>query len=790
VRFIQPANKRDACLASQFWFDISKRENKVKQPQLRPLAAAIERVFLGATKMCTLTHKKPSKPASSHNERISLGELLPLGAVIAGMVLTTGNASAQSSRAPAAEVTLPNINVKGAQDVPDGVRGTATRVGKTLQDPHDIPQAVTTITNSLMEQQQVGSLREALRNVSGLTFNAAEGGRSGDNMNLRSFYTFGDLYLDGIRDTAQYNRETFNLEQIDVLRGAGAMLFGRGQAGGVINQVGKTPLRIDQYKFTGSVGTRDYQEATADLNKVFTPDTALRVNLMQRDEGNWRSNPATGTEAEIHRKGAAFSLALNQNTNNRFWLNHYYAETNDNPDYGINFDNATRAPNKRLPASTFWNIDRNFDKSETNVTTLVNEYRFSPQTQLRTQLRFGDYERSYWAKTPNVNTPPNALGGVGGNQVRASDYETVTLQSDFSTRFQAMGMKHEFLAGIEYLKEDSHRKGLQNFGTVAAPSYFPYAEAFAGAATDFTGKSYALYVQDTIEFIPKWKATLGVRRDQLDATYSSTTSPQLSYGENSYRSALSFHPTADTHYYLAWSDSFSPTADLYQLTVTPLPPERSNVVEVGAKWLLLNGDLALRAALYRATKVWERNADLESTAAVLTNKRRTNGFELEAAGRITDRWEVFAGLSLMDAKILEVAQNVNATTGVITSGNLEYVGKRARNTPRYTFNMWSTYQIAVPWKIGGGVEAKGDRQAFNPSGAGAVPTLNGAYHPNTAPSYVRWDAMAAYEQKNWALRLNIKNLFDKLYYDAVYDNGGFTVPGARRTVILTAEFKF
>lgn len=722
-----------------------------------------------------------------------LGGLLPLGAAIAGMAFTQGDACAQTAptiKPPAGEVTLPSVDVKSKQDIPDGVRATTSRAGKTLQDPHDIPQAITTITNSLMEQQQVGSLREALRNVSGLTFNAAEGGRSGDNMNLRSFYTFGDLYMDGIRDTAQYNRETFSLEQIDVLRGAGAMLFGRGQAGGVINLVSKTPLRFDQYKFTGSIGTYGYREATADLNKAFNADTALRVNLMQRDEGSWRSNPATGTEAEIHRRGAAFSLALNQNSNSRFWINHYYAETKDNPDYGITFDNATRAPNKQLPASYFWNIDRNFDKSETNVTTLVHEYQFSPQTQLRTQLRFGDYERSYWAKTPNTTTPPNALGGVGGNQVRASDYEITTLQSDFTTKFQALGMKHEFLAGLEYLKEDSHRKGLQNYGTVAAPSYFPYAEAVAGAATDFTGKSYALYVQDAVEFIPKWKVTLGIRRDQLDATYSSTTSPRLSYGENSYRGAISFHPNAETHYYIGWSDSFSPTADLYQLTVAPLPPERSDVIELGAKWLLFNGDLALRAALYRATKDWERNADLESTAAVLTKKRRTDGFELEAAGRITDNWEVFSGLALMDAKILEVAQNVSATTGVITSGNPEYVGKRARNTPRYTFNLWTTYKLAGPWKIGGGVETKGDRQAVNPSGAGAVPTLNGVYYPNTAPSYVRWDAMAVYAQKKWALRLNIKNLFNTVYYDAVYDNGGFTVPGPRRTVILSAESKF
>ncbi|HMM54984.1 MAG TPA: TonB-dependent receptor plug domain-containing protein, partial [Candidatus Desulfobacillus sp.] len=150
-------------------------------------------------------------------------------------------ALAQDKGAEAAK-ELPTVNVSADAEPPDGYRATTTRVGKVLQDPHDIPQAVTTVTSQLMEEQQVGSLKEAMRNVSGVSFNAAEGGRSGDNMNLRGFYTFGDMYLDGIRDTAQYNRETFNLEQVDVLRGAGAMLFGRGQAGGVINQVTKTPL--------------------------------------------------------------------------------------------------------------------------------------------------------------------------------------------------------------------------------------------------------------------------------------------------------------------------------------------------------------------------------------------------------------------------------------------------------------------------------------------------------------------------------------------------------------------
>ncbi|MBL8409261.1 MAG: TonB-dependent receptor plug domain-containing protein, partial [Candidatus Accumulibacter sp.] len=148
----------------------------------------------------------------------SLPRRLPLAAL---MALSFG-AGAQT----AGEQTMaPVVVTDTAERQPDGYLATRTRVGKVEQDPHRIPQAITTVTSALMEEQQVGSLREAMRNVSGITFNAAEGGRSGDNMNLRGFYTFGDIYLDGIRDTAQYNRETFNDEQIDVLRGAGSMLF-------------------------------------------------------------------------------------------------------------------------------------------------------------------------------------------------------------------------------------------------------------------------------------------------------------------------------------------------------------------------------------------------------------------------------------------------------------------------------------------------------------------------------------------------------------------------------------
>jgi catecholate siderophore receptor len=663
--------------------------------------------------------------------------------------------------------------------------GSSTRVGKTLQDPHDIPQAVTTITKKIIEEQNAGSLKEALRNVSGLTFNAAEGGRAGDNMMLRGFYTFGDMYLDGIRDTAQYNRETFNLEQIDVLRGSAAMLFGRGQAGGVINQVTKTATLKDKNKITASLGQYDHFELKGDFNKKIGDTTAVRVNVMNRDEGSWRSNPSSGAEPDIDRQGLGLSISTGIATKNQWTFNYTNLLTNDKPDYGILFDSTTKRPTKNFPNNYYWGIDKNFDKSDTKIATLTHQYLFDETTELRTQVRYADYYRAYWAAAPNATTP--SIDGVtgGNNKTRKSQTENITLQTDFNTQSKIYGMKHEILIGAEYLNEDAKRWSLLNIGSSGAPLY---NENFttSSSPTTYTGDTYALYAQDSIEFIPHWKLVLGGRRDELKAKYSSAASPRLSFGEWSLRTGLSWQPTQTAHYYLSFSDSFSPTADLYQISGAAYPPERSDVTEIGAKWLFMNGDLSFRSALYRANKEYERNTDLESSASILTNKRRTDGLEFEIAGRITSRWEIFGGIALMDSTILEVATNL---TGAADS---RLKGQTARNTPPYTVNVWSTYKLDDHWKVGGGIEAKGERYVYTPSttNASSIFTSTGEFNPNTAPAYTRFDLMLAYEAKDYTLRANAQNIFDKVYYDQVYDNGGFTVPGTRQKLIFTAEYKF
>ena len=679
------------------------------------------------------------------------------------------------------EKTLSTVNVTANAEQQDGFLATRTRVGKMVQDPQDIPQAVTIVTRSLIEEQDANTLREALRNVAGITFNAAEGGRSGDNMMLRGFYTFGDIYLDGIRDTAQYNRETFNLEQIDVLRGSASMLFGRGQAGGVINQVSKMPMLYGINKAGIGIGTYGYAEATADLNQRFGETSALRINLMAREEGSARNNPVTGTEPEIKRFGIAPSISFGLGTPHEFTLSYYYLKTNDIPDYGIPFVNR-RPQAGAAEDGRYWGISSNFDDSETSIGTANYVFRIDADTSWRTVLRAANYQRAYWAAAPSATRAAAATVTQQMSKTRRFDTDNFVLQSDYITAFTALGMRHDLVAGIEYLYEDSKRWALRNLGS-ANNAYYASGEV-AGQPSTYSSDTYSAYVQDTVEFVKDWRLTAGIRRDLMNSDYvSATGTPQTlnrfsgDFGENSYRAAVSWQPSAAQNYYLAWSDSFSPTADLYQLTGSLYPAERSEVTELGAKWLLLDGRLAFRTAVYRAVKDWERNTDLEadSSNSILTRKRQSDGIEFELAGRITEAWEVFGGLSFIDAEILEVRPGAS----------LVYEGQLPRNTPRRTANLWTTYAFGGGWKIGGGFDYKSERLGYSPTSPTAT-----AFLPNVIPSYIRWDAMVAYEQSSYTIKFNVQNLFDKVYYDALYDNGGFTVPGQFRRFILSGVYKF
>ncbi|MDD2546528.1 MAG: TonB-dependent receptor plug domain-containing protein [Burkholderiaceae bacterium] len=158
----------------------------------------------------------------------------------------------------------------------DAIQTRTTQIGKGTQAIRDIPQSLTVLTERMIDDAKLDTLKQALHYTSGITFAATENGTDQD-IRLRGFpvAAVGDLLIDGMRDPSQYDRDTFNYDRIEVLRGSASMLFGRGSTGGVINQVNKKPLLIDQYELEATYGSDNVLRTTADLNKHLGENAAL-----------------------------------------------------------------------------------------------------------------------------------------------------------------------------------------------------------------------------------------------------------------------------------------------------------------------------------------------------------------------------------------------------------------------------------------------------------------------------------------------------------------------------------
>lgn len=182
-------------------------------------------------------------------------------ATIVAQATVSPAAAPKPAAAPAEGQTLKQVTVTDKREEAlgkDSVRATTTTIGKGKQELRDIPQSITVVTEKLISDRNLDTVKDALRQTSGVTFLAAEGGE--EDIRLRGFSLAGtgDIFLDGVRDPAFYDRDTFNLDRVEVLRGSASLLFGRGSTGGAVNQVSKIPRAINENEITTTIGSHQY----------------------------------------------------------------------------------------------------------------------------------------------------------------------------------------------------------------------------------------------------------------------------------------------------------------------------------------------------------------------------------------------------------------------------------------------------------------------------------------------------------------------------------------------------
>lgn len=687
----------------------------------------------------------------------------------------------QPEAKPTLEKQLAPVTVSGQREQENSYQPGITSIGKTPQLPRDIPQSVTVVPKSLIQDRAADTFRGALRNVPSITFNAGEGGRIGDNITLRGFSVVGDLYLDGIRDVAQYNRETFNAEQIEVLRGSASMLYGRGSTGGIINQVSKIPSTVaEKTVLTGTVGQHNNLRATLDATKTVGENTAVRVNAMRTKSNSFRDDVKTD------RTGVAPSIRFGIGTDHELLLSHYHLQYNDTPDYGVPYFNGKPLD---VPLNTFYGLaDANYQRDKADISTATYTYQFSGDSTIRSALRVAEYKRDLWAVAPRLAGVPTQITDATvitrQRQARGGNENTLTSQTDYNAKFDWLGLKHQVLAGIELAHEKAKRwnyaqaVGVSNpTATVGNPNARPlladnyFSGAYKTGEVDYKADTVGLYGQETLALNPQWKLVIGARFDRFTASYDRPDpagSLQRTDRVWSNRVGMLYQPDDNASYYAAYGTSFNPSGELYALDDrgTNTPPEKSRNVEIGAKWEAFEGNLSWRVALFRSEKLNERNTDLAVSIEqnLLSGQRHTNGVEIEAAGRISEHWEVFAGAAKMRAAIDKA-----------TGQQLASLGKIPINTPDYTVSLWTTYKLGSGWKLGGGLEAVGKRFA-------------NATNTNEVPAHTRSDWLLAYEKREFGVRLNLLNALNKRIYEGVY--AGHVVPGTARAAQLTVEYKF
>ena len=185
------------------------------------------------------------------------------------------------------ETTLQPISVKAKVETDaNSVRASSSRIGKGEQELRDIPQSITVVTEKLMTDRRIDTLKEALHQTAGITFQAAEGGEEDIRLRGFSLAASGDIYVDSLRDPAFYERDTFSYDRIELLRGSASMLFGRGSTGGVVNQVQKQAFLADANEVNISLGSGDALRFTGDFNLKRSDSSAVRINVMTNTADN------------------------------------------------------------------------------------------------------------------------------------------------------------------------------------------------------------------------------------------------------------------------------------------------------------------------------------------------------------------------------------------------------------------------------------------------------------------------------------------------------------------------
>ncbi|MFW1639308.1 TonB-dependent receptor [Vibrio parahaemolyticus] len=642
--------------------------------------------------------------------------LTPLAVAIgSSLVVPSAVASEETNSTPSA---IETVQVYGHQY--EGYAEHMPQSGtKTDVEWLDVPQAVSVVTKTEMQDRGAVRLVDALDGVAGVNNTLGEGSR--DQFMIRGFDSLNDMYRDGMRDdgTLQSYRSLANVERVEIVKGPAGALYGRGSAGGIINLVTK---RANGENFThvkGSVGSNSQYVGQVDSSMAFSDKVNGRINLEYRQADSYVDH------VDSNDFFIAPTIRVLPADGHTIDIDVEYAHQELVPYRGVPSKNGKPVD---LPVSTYFGGTNDYQESDSLRVAVDSEWRLNDQWVWNNRAAFNHIE---------LEQKGTRQGKVTGNEVSQTvnnfGYDprtTTTLQSELIWETN----DNQLMLGADFnqididltLASDKTLPPQNIYNPVVGPTPDPGFKPFRDNTTTTTG----VYVQD----VYTWGdlSVIGnVRYDsmELEQQKAGSGKEKLDDDKVSYRAGLVYRINYDTSVYASLARSWQlPYAGIY---INPKLAEffHTDLKEVGAKAYLLDNALMLNAALFQIDQEQpQTNVDGDVIDKI---EVRHQGIELEARGQITKQWDISVGYSYLDAED-------------------KATGKKPNDVSDHLFSLWSTYQLDDNWRLGGGVKYVGDRYAGNDEAV-------------ALGDYTTVDLMAAYTTGRHKIQANAYNILDEKY---------------------------
>ncbi len=659
----------------------------------------------------------------------------------------------------------------------------------------DIPKGVTVLTSDLLGDLGVETFRDVFRSQPGITLGTGEGGNAfGDRIFIRGFDARNDVYVDGIRDPGVGSRETFAVQQIEILRGPSSTFGGRGTTGGSISLVSKAPTEGDWADVDVTLGDDDTHRITLDSNYQISDDFAVRVNFM------WHESGVAGRDWVFNdRWGAAVAAAWQVSPQLELGFDYYHLSTDYLPDWGVPYDSANNQPFDVDRNNFYGVLSRDFGATFSDIYTLQANYTFSENARLHSVLRYGQGGNAYTASAPEQpnNTTVPGVWTVGANAKRRDAVtEYLTHQTQLGLDFTTGGLEHALVLGYDLSREETLNRQraftecatLPCTGLAANPRldlFNPDNTIAFGSDTAVTGRTIittdtaAAFVIDTIRLSPQWRVMAGLRYDDYQVETQGLTPERQAQSEFwSWHTGLIYKPSDYSTLYLSYSSSANPPCEQLDATaldyggcdarVVEFDPVDNTSVELGAKVNLFDEHFLLTAALFQINRSGVPVSTGGGAAPLGLQEQEVVGVEFTAAGNITESWSLFAGLTLFDAEITD-------------SPIAAQIGEPFPNVAETSFTLTSRHELTDRLYLGG-------TATYNSEKYGGTITAGAAY----VPDFWRFDLFGGYQISDRVeVSFNLLNATDEVYYDALYRSGtpfSYIAPGRAFRVTLDVEF--